>query len=125
MNKTTASWILQIIAVAILLMAAASKFNNSEESVNTFTELHMEPHGRYVIGALEIGAALMLLIPASAAYGAILTAGIMSGAIIGHATKLPIGDIIPAVALLVISVGILILRKDQIPIINSMFAKDS
>jgi putative oxidoreductase len=121
-------WIFQAVAAVILIMAVIPKFAGAEESKVVFTALKMEPTGRYLIGGLESLAALLLIIPHCAAYGAILTAGVMTGAVIAHLSKLglegPTGSIGGlAFATLFVAVVILYLRRLEIPIINSMFEK--
>lgn len=82
------SWIAQLVAVAIMGQTLYFKFTGAPESVAIFTELGMEPHGRFIIGALELLACLLLLFPLGIVYGAILGSGLMAGAIIGHFTQL-------------------------------------
>jgi len=82
------SWATQLAAVAIMGQTLYFKFNGHEESVLLFSELGMEPHGRFLIGALELCACILLLIPSSIVYGALLGACLMAGAIIGHMTEL-------------------------------------
>ncbi len=82
------SWIAQIVAVAIMGQTLYFKFSGSPESVQLFSELGMEPEGRLLIGILELIACILLLIPSSVTYGAILGSALMVGAVIGHFTKL-------------------------------------
>lgn len=83
-----ASWVFQIIAVVILGQTLFFKFSGAEESIVLFSELNMEPHGRIIIGILELVACVLLLIPHSAVYGALLGCGLMCGALIAHFTQL-------------------------------------
>lgn len=83
-----ASWIAQLAAAAILLQTLFYKFTAHPSSVEIFSELGLEPRGRIAIGALELVASVLLLLPATAAYGALLAAGLMCGALAGHATRL-------------------------------------
>src|SRR5690606_3818053 len=52
--------------------------------------LGMEPVGRIGIGCLELVASILLLIPSTTAFGALLGVGLMAGAIMSHLTKLGI-----------------------------------
>ena len=104
------------------------KFTGAEESVAIFTELGMEPHGRLLIGALELVASILLLIPGTVAYGAILTWGLMSGAIMGHISQIGFaGDrgqlFLLAVIVWISATILLVLFKNQIPIVRHMFEK--
>ena len=93
------SWMLQILVALVLAPMAFAKFAGDAQSVEIFSQLGMEPTGRYIIGVLELLAAAMLLMPNGVAWGAILGWGVMSGAIIAHATVLGVGDPIPRIGL--------------------------
>jgi uncharacterized membrane protein YphA (DoxX/SURF4 family) len=58
--------------------------------VYLFTKIGLEPYGRIGIGVLELIAAVLLLIPKTTVYGALLAIGLMCGAIFFHLTKLGI-----------------------------------
>jgi hypothetical protein len=120
------SWILQLLIAGILLSTLPHKFGGSQESIDLFTRLDMEPHGRYMTGAIELLVCLLILIPGSVVRGAFLGAGVMAGAIIGHITKLGFsGDAgtLGAMAILVFisSLGVLFLRRHQLSFIHRMF----
>ena len=89
------SWTLRIIAAVILLQTLFFKFTGARESVYIFSTLGVEPWGRIGSGVVELMASLLLLLPRTTAYGAVLSLGVMSGAIASHLTKL--GITIPAV----------------------------
>ena len=84
------TWLLRILAALILLQTLFFKFSAAPESVYIFSTLHMEPYGRIGIGILELIAGVLLLIPATTIYGAVLGIGLMSGAIFFHLTSLGI-----------------------------------
>ena len=83
-------WILRLVAAVILLQTLFFKFTASEESVYIFSAIGMEPWGRIGTGAMELIAAVMLLIPRTTAIGALLATALMSGALFFHFTKLGI-----------------------------------
>lgn len=89
------SWILRGIAAAILLQTLFFKFSGARESVYIFSTLGLEPWGRIGTGVVELIAAALLLVPRTAAFGAILSLGVISGAIASHLTRL--GIALPAV----------------------------
>jgi len=89
------SWGLRFIAAAILLQTLFFKFTGAKESVYIFSTLGIEPWGRIGSGVAELIAAILLLLPATVPYGAILALGVITGAIISHLTKLGIS--LPAV----------------------------
>jgi uncharacterized membrane protein YphA (DoxX/SURF4 family) len=77
-------WIARIVAAVILLQTLFYKFSASTESVYIFTKLHAEPWGRIGSGVMELIASILILIPRTTAYGALLGLGIMGGAILSH-----------------------------------------
>jgi uncharacterized membrane protein YphA (DoxX/SURF4 family) len=88
--KNVIYWILRLVAAIILLQTLFFKFTAAEESVYIFSTLGLEPWGRIGIGIVELIASILLLIPSTTAFGAILGTGVMSGALISHFTKLGI-----------------------------------
>lgn len=126
---TIASWIVQIIVAGILFQTLFFKFTAAEESVYIFTKLGLEPWGRIGSGFAELIAGVLLLIPRTVTLGAVLSLGIISGAILSHLTKLGIvvkddGGLLFILAMIVFvgALTILILRRTQIPIIGYLFA---
>lgn len=80
----------RFVAAAIMLQTLAFKFSASEESVYIFTQVGMEPWGRIGIGVAELIAAGLLLYKSLSWLGALLSAGLMVGAIGMHLTILGI-----------------------------------
>ena len=108
------------------MITVIPKFMGAPDSVALFTKLGMEPYGRYVIASVELLACLLLLIPASAVYGAVLAAGVMAGAIMGHFTKLGFEGIMGqmfgmAIVVFLSALGVTYLRRRQLPIVDKMF----
>lgn len=83
-------WILKLIAAIIMLQTLYFKFTGAAESVYIFTELGMEPYGRIGTGVMELIASILILIPKTTVYGALLAIGLMAGAIFFHISKLGI-----------------------------------
>src|ERR1043165_1055794 len=83
-------WVLRILAALILLQTLFFKFSAAEESVYIFSSLGMEPWGRIGTGVAELIASILILIPATTAFGAVMGTGLMGGAIFFHATRLGI-----------------------------------
>lgn len=84
-------WMLRIIAAVIFLQTLFFKFTASEESVYIFSTLGMEPYGRIGSGVAELIASVLILIPRTTVYGALLGMGILGGAIASHLFVLGIG----------------------------------
>lgn len=87
---TLVTWVLRSAAAYLMLQTLFYKFSASEESVYIFSTLGMEPWGRIGTGALEFVAAVLILIPRTTAFGALLAIGLMAGALFFHLTKLGI-----------------------------------
>src|SRR6266536_2607060 len=90
-----ASWTLRVIAAAILLQTLFFKFTGARESVYIFSTLGLEPWGRIGSGVAELIASILLLLPGTVVFGAALSIGVISGAILSHLTLL--GIALPAV----------------------------
>lgn len=88
--KGFAILLLRLIAAVIMLQTLYFKFTAHPESVDIFTKLGMEPWGRIGTGVMELVASVLLLINRTVAWGALLAAGLMAGAIFFHLTKLGI-----------------------------------
>lgn len=78
----------RIIVVIILIQTLRFKFAAHPDSVYIFTKVGLEPFGRIGIGILELISAILLLIPRVIWLGALLTLGIIGGAIMMHLTQL-------------------------------------
>lgn len=81
-------WVLRILAALIMVQSLFFKFSASEESVYIFSTLGIEPWGRIATGTAELIAAILLLWPKTTVWGAVIAAGVMSGAIFFHVTSL-------------------------------------
>ncbi len=84
------TWILRLLAAVILLQTLFFKFTAAPESIYIFSKLGMEPWGRIGSGIFELIAGILILIPATTVFGALLAIALMSGAIFFHLTKLGI-----------------------------------
>ena len=84
MKTNLLPWILRLIAAGILLQTLFFKFTGAPESVYIFSTLGIEPFGRIGSGVAELIAAVLLLIPRTTLFGALLSCGVMLGAIASH-----------------------------------------
>ena len=82
--------IIRIAVAIILIQTLRFKFTAHPDSVYIFETVGMEPFGRIGIGIAELIAGILLLIPKSVWIGALLSLGIMTGAIFMHLTLLGI-----------------------------------
>jgi putative oxidoreductase len=83
-SRNIISWVLRIVAAIIMLQTLYFKFSAAPESVYIFSQVGIEPWGRIGTGVAELIASVLLLIPATIAIGALLSIGIMLGAIVTH-----------------------------------------
>jgi hypothetical protein len=118
-------WALQIVVALILFQTLFFKFTAAEESVYIFRTLGLEPWGRIGSGVAELVAVALLLYPRTAALGAVLSLGVISGAIVSHLTRLGIvvkndGGLLFGLALAVFagSAAILFIRRAQLPVVG-------
>ncbi|MBI5764792.1 MAG: DoxX family protein [Planctomycetes bacterium] len=127
---TRLSWLLQVVTAAILAQTLFFKFTAAEESVYIFTTLGLEPWGRIGSGIVELFACVLLLVPRTVPVGALLSLGVISGAIVSHLTKLGIvvkddGGLLLALALVVFvsSLGVLWIRRCEVAAIVRTVAR--
>ena len=126
MNKTLIL-ALRIAVAIILIQTLRFKFTAHPDSIYIFTKVGLEPFGRIGIGILELIAAILILIPKTIWAGALLTVGLLSGAVMMHLTQLGIeinndgGTLFyMAVSVLLLSVIILFDQRKKIPLIGHL-----
>jgi len=73
-----------------MLQTLYFKFVGAEESIYIFSTLGIEPYGRIGSGIAELIASILILIPATTGFGALIAVGVMSDTILSHLTKLGI-----------------------------------
>ncbi len=121
--------ILRITIAIILIQTLRFKFTAHEDSVYIFETVGLEPYGRIGIGIVELIAGILLLIPRTIWLGALLTLGVIGGAIVMHLTQLGIdvkGDggvlFYTAVVTFILSAIILYTQRKKIPILGKRFS---
>ena len=117
--------VLRIIVAIILIQTLRFKFTGHPDSVYIFETVGLEPYGRIGIGILELIAGILLLIPKTVWLGALLTLGVIGGAIMMHLTKLGIdvnGDggvlFFTAIVTFILSAIILYIQRKSIPFLK-------
>ena len=112
-GKTITMWVLSGLVAAMMLMAGAPKLMGQEKVVQDFAAMGFPSWFVYLIGVMEVGGAILLLIPKTAAFGVVILGVTMIGAV---GTLIKMGDIpgslIPFAFLVVIGI-IGWLRQDQ------------
>jgi putative oxidoreductase len=100
---TIALWVAQIALAAMFLFAGGAKLAGAPAMVDLFAVIGLGQWFRYVTGAIEIIAAVALLIPSAAPFGALLLVATMFGAamanlFIGQSPAVPLVLLLVAAA---------------------------
>ena len=130
--KTYFPLILRIIVAIILIQTLRFKFTAHPDSVYIFTKVGLEPIGRIGIGILELVAGFLLIFRKTAWAGAIITLGVIGGAIMMHLTQLGIeingdGGVLfsTAIVTFILSGIILFIYRKDVPIIGKRFYSET
>ena len=103
---TVVAWILQVLVAVAFFGAGGGKLLGAAPMVDMYNTIGFGQWFRYVTGVIEVGSALLLLVPGLAVYGAVLLICTMIGAIIAHFTVLhtpPTGPVVLACLAVVIA----------------------
>src|SRR3989449_5500073 len=101
-------WILQIAAAGMFLMVGFLKLSGDAQLVGLFEAIGLGQWFRYLTGALEVAGAILLLLPRTSGLGALMLAGVMTGAVVTHVFIVggsPLGAIILLVVTGVVAWG--------------------
>ena len=130
--STIGIWILRLLAAIILLQTLYFKFSAAPESIYIFSKIGMEPWGRIGSGIFELIAGILILIPATTVFGALLAIALMSGAIFFHLTRLGIsvqndgGQLFIYALVVFVSSGMLaIIYRSDLLAIKKIFVKSA
>jgi len=108
-----ALWLTQITLAAMFLFVGGLKLAGAPQLVALFDAIGIGQWFRYVTGSIEVVSAVALLVPTWAAFGALLLIPTMVGAMITHLFIVG-GSAMPATLLLVGSLAIAWVRRDQL-----------
>jgi putative oxidoreductase len=108
-----AIWVLQVLAAAAFISAGGAKLAGVPMMVEIFDKVGVGQWFRYVTGSIEVASGLALLIPALAAFGAVMLVGTMAGAVVTHLFIIG-GSPVPAILLLAITAIIAWFRRGTI-----------
>ena len=101
-------WVLQIAAAGMFLMVGFLKLSGNAQLVGLFEAIGLGQWFRYLTGTLEVVGALLLLLPRTSGLGAMMLAGVMTGAVVTHVFIVggsPLGAIILLVVTGVVAWG--------------------
>ena len=85
---TFALWALQVAVALAFVGAGSGKLLGSSDMIALFDAVGIGQWFRYVTGSLEVLGALLLIVPGKTAFGAVLLACVMAGAVVAHLTVL-------------------------------------
>ena len=92
-------WTLQVLVALTFVAAGSGKLLGSPDMIALFDAIGVGQWFRYVTGLLELVGALLLIVPGKIAFGAVLLACVMAGAVVAHLTVLPTPATVPGVLL--------------------------
>ena len=92
-----ALWTLQVLVALVFVGAGSGKLLGSPDMIALFDAVGIGQWFRYVTGSLEGLGALVLIVPGKAAFGAVLLACVMAGAVVAHLTVLHTAPTAPLV----------------------------
>ena len=105
-------WVLQLAAAAMFIFAAIPKLMGIPQVVAMFNAIGFGQWFRYLTGAMELGGAILLLIPRLSGVGALLLVTVMIGAVFTHLLIIggsPVGAIVMLIVTALIAWG----RRDR------------
>lgn len=110
--RRVALWGAQLVLAAMFLFAGGSKLAGAAAMIALFDAIGVGHWFRYLTGAIECGAAIALLFPSTAVFGALLIVPTMLGAAatngwLGQSPVVPLG-------LLLVAATIAWSRRDQL-----------
>ena len=108
-----ALWLTQIALAAMFVFAGGLKLTGAPDMVRLFDAVGIGQWFRYVTGSIEVVSAVALLVPSWAAFGALLLIPTMAGAVFTHLFIVG-GSAVPATVLLIGSLAIAWVRRDQL-----------
>src|ERR1700752_3446052 len=108
-----ALWLTQIGLAAMFMFVGGLKLTGVPQMVALFDAIGIGQWFRYVTGTIEVVSAVALLMPAWAAFGALLLIPTMVGAVFTHLFIVG-GSAVPATVLLIGSLASAWARRDQL-----------
>ena len=81
-------WTLQVLVALAFVAAGSGKLLGSAAMIALFEAVGIGQWFRYVTGVCEVLGALLLIVPRTTAFGAVLLACVMAGAVVAHLTVL-------------------------------------
>jgi putative oxidoreductase len=112
-GKTITLWTVQILLRAMFIAAGGAKLASVPAMVELFDHIGFGQWFRYVTGIVEVTGGILLLMPRTAPFGAMLMIPTMACAVCTHLLLIG-GNPLPATVLVILSAVILWLRRQQV-----------
>lgn len=106
-------WTVRILLALAFVSAGGMKLAGAPQFVALFDQIGIGQWFRLLTGTLEVAGGLLLLIPRTSIFGALLLVCVMIGAVFTHLAVIG-GNPAPALVLLALSAGVLWLRRAQL-----------
>ncbi|MCC8964289.1 DoxX family protein [Bradyrhizobium sp. Pear76] len=107
-------WGVKALVATAFLSAGVLKVAGTQQMIDLFEAIGFGQWFRIFTGLIEVGGAVLLLLPASAFTGAALLAATMYCAVVLHLTLLTSLSPVPAAVLLVLTGAIAFVHRDQL-----------
>ena len=115
MAVTIVSWVCRLGIAVMFALASIPKLTMQDQPQEMFTALGGKPM-MLLTGVMELAATVLVLIPKTRVYGAVLAIGVMGGAIVSHLAVLDNDDMLPAaIGLFIAAVVLLVLHRSELP----------
>ncbi|HYO72886.1 MAG TPA: DoxX family protein [Archangium sp.] len=122
--KKVGLWVLTVLLAVAFLGAGGSKLAGAAPHPESFARWGFPLWFMYVTGALEVVAALLLLVPRTATLGAGLYVGTMVGAVLTHLKAGEASQVGAPLVFLVLAVVVGLARRHEVlPPFNRLFAR--
>jgi putative oxidoreductase len=94
-----ALWTLQVLVALAFAAAGSGKLLGGADMIALFDAVGLGQWFRYVTGSLEVLGAILLIVPGTSAFGSVLLACVMAGAVVAHLAVLHTAPTAPFVLL--------------------------
>ena len=111
--KLYSLWISKVIISLLFILASIGKLAKNESVIQMFKEWGYVDGFYFIIGLLELVLAILLLIPKTALYSAILLFILMIGALFTHLTNDPFLEIIRPIIFMIFLAIIILLQREH------------
>jgi len=114
-------WVLKGVVALVFISAAVAKLTGAPMMVAEFNLIGLGQGFRLFTGLVEVGAAVLLLIPRTSPVGAALLFCVSFGAMIAQATRLH-GDVVHTLVFMALTGLLIWLGRSRLPILGKPVA---